>query len=322
MKNLLEKRQVLDQHISKFFKTTFGIRTVKTAIATALALYIAQSFDLRIPMMAGLSAIVTMKSSIFDSYKTSINRLLSTTIGGILGITFHIIGFVGFLPMMIGIIFVINLCNYFKWKDSITLAVMVFVMLMMYNPTPPNNMPYWEYALHRLFDTFVGLTIGFMINYFIFPPNRGEFIMMTYVKSLKEMEDSLIAILKGEKPDVSSLIKDIASINTEFDNIQKDKKLGYKYNFKISKIVKLNEKFFSGIGIITHFAEDGRVPILSGQNKEGLNNYFGAEIEIDTENFTEEFESAFNYYLDDLLEIMTNIKVNIESLNNEIPHKE
>ncbi len=311
MYNIRDKRKTIDESIGKFFKKLLGIRILKTAVATALALYLAKTFDLRIPMMAGLSAIVTMKSSIFDSYKTSVNRLLSTSIGGLLGVLFHQIHFIGFVPMMIGIIIIINLCNYFKWKDSITLAVMVFVMLIMYNPSPPNFMPYWEYAIHRLFDTFVGLAVGFFINYFIFPPNRWEVIRLTYVKSLKEMEDTLIAILEGEKPNLSSLISDVSKINTEFENIFKDKKLGDKFNVETSKLAKINSKFFSGIGIIIQFAEDGRVPILSIQNKKGLSKYFEEDLVFESEVFASDFESAFNYYLDDLLIIMTELREQI-----------
>lgn len=318
MKTLQQRKNTIDKNITSFFKTFFGIRTVKTALATAIALYIATQVDLKMPIMAGLSAIVTMKSSIFDSYTTSANRLLSTIVGGIIAGIFHVVGFIGFIPMMIGIVLVINICNYFRWKDSITLAVMVYVMVMLYEPSAPEFMPYWEYTLHRLFDTFVGLIIGLLINYFIFPPNRSEFIIMTYKNSIREMEDALISILQGQSHDLKNLVSDMNNITSELDQIIKDKKLGTKYNLRISKLVKMNSKIFAGVGIIAQFNDDGRIPILSLNNKIGINDYFKTEIQFDTENFPEEFESAFNYYLDDLLLILKELRESVRELSEEV----
>ena len=111
-----------------YFKRFFGLRTVKTAFATALALLVARLLNLNSPIMAGLSAIITMRSSIFDSSKQSVNRMLATILGVIIASVFQYFHIGGFFPTMFGIILLINICNIMNWKDAISLSSMVFII--------------------------------------------------------------------------------------------------------------------------------------------------------------------------------------------------
>ncbi|NLD18234.1 MAG: aromatic acid exporter family protein [Tissierellia bacterium] len=302
--------------INNFFKSYFGIRIVKTAIAATLAMIIARFFDLRLPLMAGFSALITMKSSIFDSYKASYNRLLSTIVGAVIASVFQYFGFTNYLAMFLGIIAIINICNFFNWKDSTTLATMIFISVLLYNPDPTaiNYMTYWQYGMNRLLDTSVGLGIGFLVNYVILPPNSSEFILKTYEKSLLECEDALKAVLSGKKVNLEDIVTDIDKLNTELKSIREGTKFGSKYNIKTYQLAKMNSQFYSVFGTIAQFSEDGRIPILSESNKAGLKKYFGDSITVDTEIYPMEFETAFNYYLDDLLVLFSNLRDSIEGL--------
>lgn len=304
------------EKINKFFKSYFGIRIVKTAIAATLAMIIARFFDLRLPLMAGFSALITMKSSIFDSYKASYNRLLSTIVGAVIASTFQYFGFTSYLAMFLGIIAIINICNFFNWKDSTTLATMIFISVLLYNPdrSAVNYMTYWQYGLNRLLDTSVGLGIGFLVNYVIFPPNRSEFILKTYEKALLECEEALKAVLSGNKVNLEDIVSDIDKLNTELEYIREDSKFGHKYDIKTYQLSKMNYHFYSVFGIIAQFSKDGRIPILSESNKNGLKNYFGDNITVDTEIYPLEFETAFNYYLDDLLVLLASLRESVETL--------
>lgn len=308
--------------ISNFYKKFFGIRILKTAIATTLAVFIAQLIHLHSPMMAGFAAIITMKASIFDTTKAITNRLLSTVVGALVASGFHYLGIIGYIPMAIGIIIVINICNYFKWKESITLAVMVFIIVMAHKPVPPDYLSYWEYGINRTIDTIIGLVIGFSVNYFIFPPDRTEFIIKTYEKSLKESELALKEILKGKRVSMSYLISDIEVLTTELRNFRRDKKLGPKYKIQTYQLSKMNSQFYTVFGIIAQFSDEGRVPILSESNKMALEEYFGDDIYIDTGNFNPEFETAFNYYLDELVVLLYGLRESIKKLKKDVKIKE
>lgn len=308
--------------VSNFFKKLFGLRTLKTALATALALYIAMVFDLRMPVMAGLAAIVTIQTSISDSFRVSIDRLVSTLVGVLIGSFFNYINFLGFFPLILAIVLVINICIYFKWQDSITLAVMICMMIMIYSPSEPDFMPYWLYGIHRFFDTFVGLVIGFLVNYFILRPDPGEFILKTYQKSLFVCKQALKNILAGQSIAIDRFMDEVQLLNEDLRNVRKDGKYGSKYYFKLHKLSKINSGFFTAFAFLSQLSEQGQVPILSVENKEGIRKYLGQDIEIKSQVCPPDYEENYNHYLADLLALMEDLEKSVDQIKTTIRTKE
>ncbi len=299
----------------KYFRRIFGLRIIKTALATSLAIAIAHYFDLRTPLLAGISAVVSMTSSVYDSYKVSINRMLSTIVGALIASFFHYIGFTGFIPIGIGVIIVINVCNYLNWKKSITLACVVFIIIMLYE-SGPRNITYWQYGINRTLDTSVGLVVGFAVNYLFMPPNRSIFLLKIYKKTLAEFDSALLTILTTkEEIDITRLIDDINEINTELKSIKNDRKMGGDKSIKISYIAKINTQFFMAFGLITQIIENGYVPKIYNENKLALEKYFGQKISVIKDASNLEFEAAFNYYLDDLIKLLNDIHDLVEEFD-------
>ncbi|PYI55941.1 aromatic acid exporter family protein [Paenibacillus flagellatus] len=58
-----------------------GIRIIKTAVATVLAVYLAMKFDLQFPMSAGLLAILGVESTIRKGIVTSLARIGASMLG-------------------------------------------------------------------------------------------------------------------------------------------------------------------------------------------------------------------------------------------------
>ncbi len=304
---------------NKFFKKIFGPRTIKTAIATTLSIYVARLLGMNNPLLAGISAIVSMTSSIFDSYKVSINRILSTIIGAILAVIFQYFKIKSMFSMTIGIILIINVCNYFNWKKSIPLSCIVFVIIMLYSPEDASDPNYMMYSLFRVTDTAVGLVIGFLINYFIAPPNRHKFLLNTYTKSLEEFENSFILVLGNSKNiKLGNLIDDINEITNELKSIKNDKKLMKNVNLKISDISKINNDFYTAFGLITQLSEDGEIPNINCENLESIKEYFGSSSAIICTDVDEEHELAFNYYLSELMETFFRLRKNIDNFKQNI----
>ncbi len=286
------------------------MRTLKTALATAIAIGIAGIFDLYAPVLAGISAIVSMTSSVFDSYMVSFNRMISTVLGALIASFFHYIGHTGIVTLAIGIVIIINICNHFRWTKSITLACVVFIVIMLYKPTAEGaQVTYFRYGLHRILDTFVGLIVGFTINYLIFPPDRAVFLLKTYKNTLTEFERGFRTLfVPGTDLKTNLLIDDINGINSELKSIKNDVKLLDRHNFKISDITRINSQFFHAFGLLLQLKERGHIPTLSEENLERVFDYFGDSVPIVIDETDPEFETAFNYYLDDLIHIMRNLR--------------
>ncbi len=302
-----------------FFKKIFGWRTLKTALATGLAIYLAELLNVDMPLMAGISVVVSMTSSIFDSYKISVNRMLSTIIGALLASLFQLIGLNSIFTMMIGIVIIINICNFFNWKKSIVLSVIVFVIIFLYEPRLSTDPTYYMYSLFRVRDTALGLIIGFLVNYFIAPPNRPKFLLTTYKKSLKEFEDSFQLLLAGAKNiKIENLIDDINEINTELKSIKNDRKLFKNRNIKLSTITNINYDFFSAFGLIAQLADNETIPNIYDENMEEIKNYFSDTLVIISTCQDKEYELAFNYFLSDLLKTMFKLRESIIIFENNI----
>ena len=105
-----------------------GMRTIKTALAVSLTIFIAQVLNLKSPFFAGIAAIIAMQSSVSESFNMAKNRMLSTILGAITALLFSLIAPENPFFIAIGIIIIIYLCNIFNWKKSIQLSTMVFCL--------------------------------------------------------------------------------------------------------------------------------------------------------------------------------------------------
>src|SRR5690606_15213363 len=95
----------------------------------------------------------------------------------------------------IGIIIIIYLCNIFNWKKSIQLSTMVFLSIILnYEEGSRVN-----YALYRTLDTFIGLVIGTLINYFLLPPNIEEQIKISIENIYSQIKKMLEHIVWKEE---------------------------------------------------------------------------------------------------------------------------
>jgi len=168
-----------------------GMRTIKTALAVSLTIFIAQVLNLKSPFFAGIAAIIAMQSSVSESFNMAKNRMLSTILGAITALLFSLIAPENPFFIAIGIIIIIYLCNIFNWKKSIQLSTMVFLSIILnYEEGSRVN-----YALYRTLDTFIGLVIGTLINYFLLPPNIEEQIKVSVENMYSQVKNMLEHII-------------------------------------------------------------------------------------------------------------------------------
>ncbi|WP_300410777.1 aromatic acid exporter family protein [Lagierella sp.] len=309
-----------NQKISDFLNNVFGLRTVKTAVATTISYYVAKAFGLNNPILASISAVVSMSSSIFDSYTISINRMISTIVGAVIAVLLQYVDLVNPVTMLLGVVLIINICNYFGWKKSIVLSCIVFIVILVYKPISPSSPTFEEYALFRISDTALGLIIGFFINYLVFPPNRFDFILQSYHKTLLEFEKTFLRLLESKKNiDIDNLLTDINEINSEFKSLRNDKKLKKSKNIRLAEISGINSDFYTAFGFISQLAESGHVAKLTKENQKKINQYYKATLEINEDSSIEdeEYMLAFNYYLDELMNILFKLRQKIEEFEQK-----
>ena len=139
-----------------------GLRTFKTGIAVALSLMMVQILHLESVIFVSIAALIGMQPTVSDSWKVGGNRILGTIVGTLFGLLMALILPGHFLLAGVGVVVLILLMNQLKIPEGITISCVVFISIFM--NTQNDILPY---ALSRLTDTFLGIGIALMVNYFI-----------------------------------------------------------------------------------------------------------------------------------------------------------
>ena len=147
-----------------------GMRNIKTALAVTISIIIANLMKLQSPFYTAIAAIISMQSSVKASFKAGRNRMYGTILGAAIGYIFALIYPGNAFLCGAGIIIIIYLCNTFKWNQSASIACIVFLAIMI----NLNGKDPLLYSIYRTVDTFIGIIIAVLINYFIVPPKKHE----------------------------------------------------------------------------------------------------------------------------------------------------
>lgn len=143
-----------------------GMRSIKTAISATLCAVLYILFG-RNPTFACIGAVFGMESDYSDKpWRTGLNRLIGTIIGGFLGMGLYYIDlhisskFVEILLLMIGIVLLIYISQLFRCAGAIQGGAVVFYIIMLNTPSDQ----YISYAINRMLDTGIGVGMSVLIN--------------------------------------------------------------------------------------------------------------------------------------------------------------
>jgi len=158
----------------------FGLRTVKTAAAVVIAMFVVESFGATTSKLifAMLGAMSTIMPSFRESLEACIAQVIGVLFGALMGVLLLYLPISGLIACGTGIILVITLYNALRIRFSPSLPCMIVVMLCTTADIEPIS-----YALGRIWDTAIGLSIGMAINTLIFPYDNSAQIRAT-VESL------------------------------------------------------------------------------------------------------------------------------------------
>lgn len=225
MRLLSETRE---QQLSKYHLP--GMRAFKTAIAVFGCVSISALTPLISPFFMSLAAIITMQVSTSDSVKMGRTRILGTAVGALIGMSFAMIQPESALFSALGILLIIHICNRLHWNGATQIAAFVFMAIMV-NLGGQDPL---GYSLSRLVDTAIGVVIGLLVNYFVFPYNNLPIIKSKFA----ELEGLLKAVLKpvleagesgcqppGEPVEISELRASLLSIRDEIQLYRQEAKI-------------------------------------------------------------------------------------------------
>lgn len=195
-----------------------GLRTVKTGLAVALALWLADLRGSPSPIFAAIGAIVAMHRTLGDAFQMCLTQLFGILLGAGFGTVFvSLIPAFRYLGIGLGLIGLILLCVQLKLQYAVSLACMVFVSICL---SPPEEA--FFYGSNRLLDTSIGLITALAINILLKPYNNAARIT-------SQLEQFLAAVppfveqreLLGHYPQIEPLRAQLRRLNSELEIFEK-----------------------------------------------------------------------------------------------------
>lgn len=196
------------------FRTYIGLRTLKTVAAVIISMMIVQLLGTTPSKLifAMLGAMAAVQPTFRESVEVCLAEIIGVIFGAVVGIVLSFFRLHPLIQTGIGIIMIITLYNGLRLRYSPTLPCFILVMLC----TSPNVIP-MEYALGRIWDTAIGLSVGLLINMLVFPYDNSRQIR----SSLYTLSNELISFLEDmfdgddQLPSAEKMIKLNSTLNLQ-----------------------------------------------------------------------------------------------------------
>ena len=206
----------------KFARIHVGLRTIKTCVAVIIAMLIVDSHGASSSKLvfAMLGAMAAVQPTFQESLESCLGQLVCVLIGSIFGVLMRNLPIPGFIACGFGILLVITVYNSLLPRYIPNLACFVVVLLC----TTPDIQPV-SYALARMWDTAIGLSVGFMINTLVLPYNNSSKIVATIQSLERELIQFLEHMFDGqtEIPDADLMVKKIDAMDRQLEIFAKQK---------------------------------------------------------------------------------------------------
>lgn len=288
-----------------------GMRSIKTGLAVFICLALYTVIPLTEPTLAVLVAVMAIQNNIVDSVTFSKNRLIGTILGTIIAIVYTQVAGQNLAFVAIGVIILITLLNKLNQSMNIVIAMVLFVNIIT-GVVSGNPI---IYGLNRFANTLVGITVGFLINYLIKPPNQIENIKSNVIETVDEIERVVQdLIFTNHEIDLKSFKKELETIENNLSIHNQDRKYHMAVMDKIKYVEKsvVNyNKLYSHIVII----KDKRAVLtdeMISQAKEMFNQEYVPQENINTD---EAYVLIYNYHISEIIEKIKNVRGDLSNVN-------
>lgn len=291
------------------YKYRIGMRTLKTALAVVIGLYISYLLDLDSAIFVSIAAVSTMKPSMSESLEDFKKRLFTCVFGVMVGYFFSKISVVEYLEPLIaglGILLTIYILVVVKMKDMTQLSCIVFVASFC------SNSDKFYYATNRIIGTVIGIIVGVLVNYFISSPNVWEDFILAARSCYRSSNLVLKQILSGEKVDLSEFNRELASATKLYKLLEKEADTPFQYRYKKISREKRIMSLIESISVRLEVVENMNTDHFSFEvSQEALKRY---DLEEEYSSDLDVEDRVYNYHIEYILKYMDQLKEEIENI--------
>lgn len=291
------------------YKYRIGMRTLKTALAVVIGLYISYLLDLDSAIFVSIAAVSTMKPSMSESLEDFKKRLFTCVFGVMVGYFFSKISVVEYLEPLIaglGILLTIYILVVVKMKDMTQLSCIVFVASFC------SNSDKFYYATNRIIGTVIGIIVGVLVNYFISSPNVWEDFILAARSCYRSSNLILKQILSEEKVDLSEFNRELASATKLYKLLEKEADTPFQYRYKKISREKRIMSLIESISVRLEVVENMDADHFSFEvSQEALKRY---DLEEEYSSDLDVEDRVYNYHIEYILKYMDQLKEEIENI--------
>lgn len=198
------------------FRIPIGLRTVKTALAVVLSMLVVDFFGTSSSKLifAMLGALAAVQPTFTESLESCLTQIVGVFLGAVAGALLTVMNLPPLVAAGIGIVLVLSLYNGFKIRFSAGLACIIVVSICIDAEIEP-----FTYALTRIWDTAIGLTIGMLINTLVFPYDNSRRIQGLMESLNKDVLRFLEDVFDGDSilPDPDALSRKLRDIESQLE---------------------------------------------------------------------------------------------------------
>ena len=291
-------------------KYRIGMRTIKTGLAVSISVMIAELVGLSSPLFVGIGAISTMQASVSESFAMGKNRILGTIMGALVALVMSYLFPSNILFLALGIIIVIHFLNLLGWKKSINLSAIVFLAVFL-----NHEEAMIPYATNRVLDTFIGIVVGMLINYFIAAPNNDTLFYKLATPFIDEVKCLTYDVVIGKKKMDLSVLKDnLSELVKVQDLIEDETKLKVLNKKNITTTRSLLSILLEMDNDISALTMMNYVATITPANLSGLEELFKINTFWEERAVLNQDDIIFNYHLQRLLSNLDKCKEKMASL--------
>ncbi len=158
---------------------------------------------------AMLGAMAAVEPTFTDSLRSCLAQIVGVLFGSVVGVLLLAVPMHPLMRTGIGIVLAITLYNTFRIRFSPSLPCLIVLTLCV----TPDIRPF-SYALGRIWDTAIGLTVGLTINTLVFPYDNSRQIRST----IEGLDRELIRFLE-EMFDGDDVMPDAAKMEQTVDDM-------------------------------------------------------------------------------------------------------
>lgn len=281
-----------------------GMRNIKTAISVSICVALAHVFNREYIFYAAIASVIAMQSSVTDSFKAGKNRILGTMVGAVIGFVCAFISPNNIILCGVGIIILIFICNSLGWNKSITISCIVFLAIML----NLNGRSPFMYSINRIIDTFIGITVAVLVNYFILPPKHWDKLYDQYILAI----DRVFIIIEEKlcnhkKVNLDKLENEILKLESNLNTYTSELRIRQQENVyidKIKKIINVCNEIYVHLKIIESIE---KVCGLNESNYAKVVDMFSKEPIKEKEK--DEISIVFNYHVEKILNSLDKLEV-------------